>query len=145
MWILSALIREMIPPSGASPTQAPVPGTWDHQAVSDHPAAQGHPAEVADTNRVVSVWISSRDMRQGDASSPASWACMPTIMIESPSPNRAHRLLNFTAPTFESDVPLKRAGQPEEVAPCYVFLASQDTSYMTGQVLHPNGGTVVNG
>lgn len=47
--------------------------------------------------------------------------------------------------TFGSDVPLKRAGQPEEVAPCYIFLASQDASYMTGQVLHPNGGTVVNG
>ncbi len=47
--------------------------------------------------------------------------------------------------TFGSDVPLKRAGQPEEVAPCYVFLASQDASYMTGQVLHPNGGTIVNG
>jgi NAD(P)-dependent dehydrogenase (short-subunit alcohol dehydrogenase family) len=47
--------------------------------------------------------------------------------------------------TFGSDVPLKRAGEPEEIAPCYVFLASQDASYMTGQVLHPNGGTVVNG
>jgi NAD(P)-dependent dehydrogenase (short-subunit alcohol dehydrogenase family) len=47
--------------------------------------------------------------------------------------------------TFGSNVPLKRAGQPEEVAPCYLFLASQDSSYMTGQVLHPNGGTVVNG
>ncbi len=47
--------------------------------------------------------------------------------------------------SFGSDVPLKRAGQPEEVAPCYVFLASDDSSYMTGQVLHPNGGEVVNG
>ena len=47
--------------------------------------------------------------------------------------------------TFGSDVPLKRAGQPEEVAPCYVFLASDDASYMTGQVLHPNGGEIVNG
>lgn len=47
--------------------------------------------------------------------------------------------------TFGSDVPLRRAGQPEEVAPSYVFLASADASYMTGQVLHPNGGTVVNG
>ena len=46
---------------------------------------------------------------------------------------------------FGSDVPLGRAGQPEEVAPCYVFLASDDSSYMTGQVLHPNGGEVVNG
>ena len=47
--------------------------------------------------------------------------------------------------TFGSDVPLKPAGQPEEVAPSYVFLASQDSSYTTGQVLHPNGGTVING
>ena len=47
--------------------------------------------------------------------------------------------------TFGSDTPMERAGQPEEVASCYVFLASTDSSYMTGQVLHPNGGTVING
>lgn len=46
---------------------------------------------------------------------------------------------------FGSDVPLKRAGEPNEVAPCYVFLASDDASYMTGQVLHPNGGEIING
>ncbi len=42
-----------------------------------------------------------------------------------------------------SPVPLGRAGQPCEVSPCYVFLASCDSSYMTGQILHPNGGTIV--
>ena len=47
--------------------------------------------------------------------------------------------------SFGADVPLGRPGEPEEVAPSYVFLASDDASYMTGQVLHPNGGTVVNG
>ena len=46
--------------------------------------------------------------------------------------------------TFGKKVPLGRAGQPEEVAPCYVFLASADGSYMSGQVLHPNGGEVIN-
>lgn len=46
---------------------------------------------------------------------------------------------------FGGNVPMRRAGQPDEVAPCYVFLASEDSSYMTGQVLHPNGGAVVNG
>lgn len=46
---------------------------------------------------------------------------------------------------FGSKVPMKRPGQPDEIAPCYVFLASQDASYMSGQVLHPNGGEVVNG
>lgn len=47
--------------------------------------------------------------------------------------------------TFGTDVPLKRAGEPAEVAPSYLFLASEDASYMTGQVLHPNGGEIING
>lgn len=46
---------------------------------------------------------------------------------------------------FGSDSPMGRAGEPEEIAPSYVFLASDDSSYMTGQVLHPNGGEIVNG
>lgn len=46
---------------------------------------------------------------------------------------------------FGEDTPLGRAGQPDEIAPAFLFLASQDASYMTGQVLHPNGGTIVNG
>ena len=41
--------------------------------------------------------------------------------------------------------PMGRAGEPDEVAPAYIFLASRDASYFSGQVLHPNGGTVVNG
>lgn len=47
--------------------------------------------------------------------------------------------------TFGADVALKRPGQPEEVAPCYVFLASDDSSFMIGQILHPNGGEIING
>ncbi len=46
---------------------------------------------------------------------------------------------------FGSDSPMGRAGQPDECASCFVFLASEDASYMTGQVLHPNGGEVING
>ncbi|HYD94861.1 MAG TPA: SDR family oxidoreductase [Noviherbaspirillum sp.] len=45
---------------------------------------------------------------------------------------------------FGQKAPLGRAGQPDEIAPSYVFLASDDASYMSGQVLHPNGGEVVN-
>ncbi len=44
-----------------------------------------------------------------------------------------------------SDVPLQRAGEPVEIAPSYLFLASSDSSYMTGQFLHPNGGEIING
>ncbi|MBA4244283.1 MAG: NAD(P)-dependent oxidoreductase [Pseudomonas sp.] len=46
---------------------------------------------------------------------------------------------------FGADTPLGRPGQPSEVAPAYVYLASNDASYMTGQMLHVNGGSVVNG
>lgn len=44
-----------------------------------------------------------------------------------------------------SDAPMKRAGEPVEVAPSFLFLACDDSSYITGQVLHPNGGEIVNG
>ena len=46
---------------------------------------------------------------------------------------------------FGSDTPMGRVGQPEEVASCFVFLAAEDSSYIAGQFLHPNGGKVVNG
>jgi len=44
-----------------------------------------------------------------------------------------------------SKSPMERPGEPAEVAPCYLFLASDDSSYMSGQVLHPNGGEIING
>lgn len=46
---------------------------------------------------------------------------------------------------FGEDTPMGRPGQPNEVAPAFLFLACEDSSYMSGQVLHPNGGIVVNG
>ncbi len=46
---------------------------------------------------------------------------------------------------FGKDTPMKRPGQPAEVAPAYVFLASEDASYISGQVIHINGGEPVNG
>jgi len=47
--------------------------------------------------------------------------------------------------TFGSTTPMGRAGQPFELAPAYVFLASDDSSYVSGQMIHVNGGTIVNG
>lgn len=46
---------------------------------------------------------------------------------------------------FGSDVPMGRPGEPVEIAPSYLFLASKDASYITGQFLHPNGGEIING
>ena len=47
--------------------------------------------------------------------------------------------------TFGESTPMGRPGQPNEVAPAFLFLACDDASYMSGQVLHPNGGMIVNG
>lgn len=46
---------------------------------------------------------------------------------------------------FGSDSPMERAGMPNEVAPSYLFLAGEDSTYINGQVLHPNGGEIING
>ena len=54
------------------------------------------------------------------------------------------RLPDKDAGIFGSDVPLGRPGQPQEIVPSYVFLGSDDSSHVTGQILHANGGTVVN-
>jgi NAD(P)-dependent dehydrogenase (short-subunit alcohol dehydrogenase family) len=47
--------------------------------------------------------------------------------------------------SFGKNVPMGRPGEPNEVAPCHLFLACEDSSYMTGQILHPNGGEIVGG
>jgi NAD(P)-dependent dehydrogenase (short-subunit alcohol dehydrogenase family) len=52
---------------------------------------------------------------------------------------------NKKVTSFGTETPMKRPGQPAEVAPSFVFLASDDSSYITGQFLHPNGGEIVNG
>ena len=61
------------------------------------------------------------------------------------TPLIASTLSKKAVSVFGSDTPMKRAGEPNEVATCFLFLASDDASYMTGQVLHPNGGEIVNG
>ena len=45
---------------------------------------------------------------------------------------------------FGEDVPLGRPAEPDEIAPCFVFLAAEDSAFFVGQVLHPNGGEVIN-
>jgi NAD(P)-dependent dehydrogenase (short-subunit alcohol dehydrogenase family) len=97
----------------------------------DYSATKG--AEVAFT-RSLSQNLAEKKIRVNGVAPGPIW----TPLIPSTFPGEK-------VETFGADVPLKRAGQPEEVAPCYVFLASDDSSYMTGQILHPNGGSVVNG
>ncbi len=46
---------------------------------------------------------------------------------------------------FGSQMPMGRCGQPSELGPAYVYLACEDSSYVSGQTIHINGGKVVNG
>lgn len=46
--------------------------------------------------------------------------------------------------SFGQDIPMGRPAQPAEISPCYVFLASEESSFLTGQTLHPNGGSIIN-
>jgi NAD(P)-dependent dehydrogenase (short-subunit alcohol dehydrogenase family) len=97
----------------------------------DYAATKG--AIVAFT-RSLSQALSEREIRVNAVAPGPIWT--PLIPSTFPADKVA---------SFGSEVPMGRAGQPEEVAPCYLFLASDDASYMSGQVLHPNGGEIVNG
>jgi NAD(P)-dependent dehydrogenase (short-subunit alcohol dehydrogenase family) len=96
----------------------------------DYSSTKG--AEVSFT-RSLSLSLADRGIRVNGVAPGPIW----TPFIPSTSPPEQ-------VESFGGDVPMGRAGQPEEVAPCFVFLASKDSSYISGQVLHPNGGTIIN-
>jgi NAD(P)-dependent dehydrogenase (short-subunit alcohol dehydrogenase family) len=102
-----------------------------HEMLLDYSATKG--AIVAFT-RSLSENLSSKGIRVNAVAPGPIWT--PLI----PSTFNATQVMKFG-----TDTPMGRPGQPDEVAPCFVFLASSDSSYMSGQVLHPNGGTIVNG
>jgi NAD(P)-dependent dehydrogenase (short-subunit alcohol dehydrogenase family) len=116
--------------SGASIINtASVTAYQGNQELLDYSATKG--AIVAFT-RSLALNLASRGIRVNAVAPGPVW----TPLIPS----------TFSAETvsrFGSQTPLGRPGQPEEIAPSYVFLASDDASYMTGQVLHPNGGEMV--
>lgn len=102
-----------------------------HKELLDYAATKG--AIVAFT-RSLSTNLAERGIRVNGIAPGPIWT--PLI----PSTFRADQVA-----TFGSNTPMKRPGQPEEVGPAYVFLASDDASYITGQFIHVNGGVIVNG
>ena len=101
-----------------------------HKELIDYSSTKG--AIVAFT-RSLSTQLAEKGIRVNGVAPGPIW----TPLIPSTFPGQKLK-------DFGSDTPMKRAGQPAEVATCFVFLASDDASYITGQVLHPNGGTVLN-
>ncbi|AOI61433.1 SDR family oxidoreductase [Burkholderia diffusa] len=84
--------------------------------------------------RSLSIELAERDIRVNAVAPGPIWT--PLI----PSTFTAEQVSKFG-----TNVPLKRPGQPDELIGCYVLLASEGASYMTGQTLHPNGGSIVGG
>jgi NAD(P)-dependent dehydrogenase (short-subunit alcohol dehydrogenase family) len=111
-------------------TTASVTAYKGNPMLIDYSSTKG--AQVAFT-RALSQQLAKRNIRVNAVAPGPIWT--PLIPSTFP-PDKVEE--------FGTDVPLGRVGQPEEVAPSFVFLASDDSSYMTGQVLHPNGGSVVN-
>ena len=97
----------------------------------DYAATKG--AIVAFT-RSLAMQLVKRKIRVNAVAPGPVWT--PLIPASYPAEKTAHH---------GQAVPMERPGQPDEIAPSYIFLASGDASYMTGQVLHPNGGSVING
>jgi len=102
-----------------------------HEELLDYSATKG---AVVTFTRSLSQMLAKKKIRVNAVAPGPIW----TPLIPSTFPPEKVR-------NFGKDVPLGRAGQPDEVAPAFVFLASKDSAYITGQVIHVNGGEIVNG
>jgi NAD(P)-dependent dehydrogenase (short-subunit alcohol dehydrogenase family) len=129
-WLTKAALPHM-PDGGAIINTTSVTAYKGSPAQIDYAATKG--AIVAFT-RSLAMHLMKRGIRVNAVAPGPIWT--PLIPASYPPEKAAQH---------GSAVPMERPGQPDEVAPSYIFLASSDASYMTGQVLHPNGGTVVNG
>jgi NAD(P)-dependent dehydrogenase (short-subunit alcohol dehydrogenase family) len=100
-----------------------------HKQLVDYTATKG---AIMGFTRSIALQLAEKGIRVNAVAPGPIWT--PLI------PSTMHKGLD----EFGQEVPMKRAGQPAEVAPSFVFLASEDSSYFTGQCLHPNGGYILN-
>ena len=118
-----------IEPGGSIINSASVLAYTGSPTQVDYAATKG---AIVSFTRSLAAQLLSRDIRV-NAVAPG-----PVVTPESHPSDPAD-----AAPEHGDSSPMRRLGQPDEIAPSYIFLASPDASYMTGQVLHPNGGTTV--
>lgn len=130
-FFLTRAVLPHMPDGSAIVNTTSVTAYHGNPTLLDYSSTKG--AIVAFT-RSLSKQLLSRGIRVNAVAPGPIWT--PLIPASFPAEKTAHQ---------GEGAPMGRAGEPDEVAPCYIFLASQDASYMSGQVLHPNGGTIVNG
>lgn len=130
-FFLTRAVLPHMPDGGAIVNTTSVTAYHGNPMLVDYAASKG--AIVAFT-RSLSRQLLKRGIRVNAVAPGPIWT--PLIPASFPADKTAHQ---------GEGAPMGRSGEPDEVAPCYVFLASQDASYMTGQVLHPNGGSIING
>lgn len=128
------LTKAILPHLGAGSTiinTASVTAYAGNELLVDYSSTKG---AIVSFTRSLSLQLASKEIRVNGVAPGPIWT--PLI----PSTFSAEEVASFG-----KNVPMKRAGQPFELAPAYVFLASDDSSYMSGQMLHINGGKIVNG
>jgi NAD(P)-dependent dehydrogenase (short-subunit alcohol dehydrogenase family) len=130
-FFMSKAALEHLPTGGAIINSASVVAYQGHPVLLDYAATKG--AIVAFT-RSLALALAEKQIRVNGVAPGPIWT--PLIPASYDQEKVA---------SFGSNTPMGRPGQPAEVAPCYLFLASDDSSYMSGQILHPNGGRIVNG
>jgi len=129
-WITKAVLAYM-PKGGAVINTASVTAYRGSAGLIDYAATKG---AVISFTRSLSASLVEKGIRVNAVAPGPVWT--PLIVSSFKGSKVA---------SFGSDVPMKRAGEPAEIAPCFLFLACEDAAYITGQVLHPNGGEIVNG
>lgn len=131
MFLLTKAALTHIPEGGSIINTTSITAYKGNPQLIDYSATKG---AIVGFTRSLAMSLSSRGIRVNGVAPGPIWT--PLI----PSTFSAEQVSEFGGNT-----PMGRPGQPAELAPAYVYLASQDSSYVSGQVLHVNGGTVVNG
>lgn len=131
MFYVTSALLDFIPEGGAIINTASVTAYRGSAKLIDYASTKGG---IVSFTRSLSANLIDKKIRVNGVAPGPIWT---PLIASSFDPEKVS--------TFGSDSPMKRAGQPVEVAPCYLFLACNDSSYITGQVLHPNGGEIING
>lgn len=129
MFYFVKAVLEYMPAKGAVINTASVTAFEGEADLLDYSASKG---AVVSFTRALSRSLAGRGIRVNAVAPGPIWT---PLIVSSFSAEKVA--------VFGQDVPMQRAGQPFELAPAYVYLASGDASYVTGQTIHVNGGTII--